>query len=60
MCDRGLAMEQQVHRVISAAVQERPEGERIEWSPAAKLALTKLMLIQTGTAGCERASERAV
>lgn len=53
-------MEQQVHRVISAAVQERPEDERIEWSPAAKLALTKLMLIQTGTPGWERASERAV
>lgn len=47
-------MEQQLHRIVSAVIQEADASAgRLEWTPQAKLQMTKLILTQAQTLGAD-------
>lgn len=46
-------MEQQIHRIVTAVIHEvdTADGNRLEWTPEAKMQMTKLILTQAETLG---------
>lgn len=47
--------QQQVHRVVTAVIEHFKANDdvKIEWTPTAKLALTKLLMVQASTLGSD-------
>lgn len=47
--------QQQVHRMVTAVIEhfKANEDTKLEWTPTAKLALTKLLMVQASTLGLD-------